>query len=644
MPKPPPRKNSLKPASAPRKPARQSVNWWLPIASILILAIGLYRAIELRWICDDAFITMRYVKNFVEGKGLVYNVGERVEGYTHFLWLMLLAASKAIGFDPVDASIWLGIAAYAGIIVLLLVMSRREQNKNSKALWLPVAAALFALNYDAAVWASGGLETSFYTLLILAAFYLWFYSRFSDQWRLLLTGVILALVALTRPDGVLFTATTVLLLAARGIKWKQSLPEIFKTIGILLLPSVVVGAPYLVWKYFYYGDILPVTYYAKSAGENYFGQGFFYIGLYFRVYFISAIALIAAILLMLRKKKAAESNEEEHRGSPSITALAATIMYLLFFVARVGGDFMFARFIIPVVPFIYFVIERGMERLPEKFLRYRIGVAVLLVASVLIEERLPVPGFFHVNDGKRVEDWELVSKGSTRYIADERWFYYDHFDISNIQLGFMDIYSEVGKYLEPFFRGLPVTVAIPGAMNMIAYYANFSTCINEYGLTDAYIAHLPLSARSHIGHEKTAPEEYLLRRNVDFELKGIVSEFPQQLGVTSVVFELPDLGKWWAARMVTYNKELMNELARRFAAAGNRDAIPLLENLIPQYIKNAMPGYSLDRIEMDYAGLRQFYFDRYPDSALERPIKERIAELKQDSIARSEHAQEVKSE
>ncbi|HEX5315616.1 MAG TPA: hypothetical protein VFX22_03110, partial [Candidatus Kapabacteria bacterium] len=641
MSKAPSRNNPRKPA--PRKPAsstteRHTFSLWASLASVVVLIAGLYRAIDLRWISDDAFITMRYVKNFVEGKGLVYNVGERVEGYTHFLWLMLLAGAKAIGFDPVDASIWLGIAAYAGILVLLLAMSRREHTKNSKTLWLPIAAALFALNYDAAVWASGGLETSFYTLLILTAFYLWFYSKFSERRRLSLTGVVLALVALTRPDGVLFTATAAALLIARGIKWRQSLSATSKSIGILLLPSVVVGVPYLLWKYFYYGDILPLTYYAKSAGENYFGQGFFYIWLYFRVYFVSAIAFLAALVLLFRKRNEhGLSPNDPHRGSPVISALSATLVYLVMFVARVGGDFMFARFIIPVVPFIYFVIEQGLERLPAKFPMYKTGVAVLLVASVLIAARLPVPGFFHINDdGKREEDWNLVAQGSTRFIADERWFYYDHFDLSNIQMSFMDVYSEVGKYLEPFFRDLPVTVAIPGAMNMIAYYANFSTCINEYGLTDAYIAHLPLSTRSHIGHEKKAPEDYLIRRNVDFELQGIVSEFPKQLGVTTIAFELPDLGKWWAARLVTYNKEAMNELARRFAAAGNRDAIPLFENLIPQYIKNAMPDYPLDRIEMDYAGLRQFYFNRYPDTTLERPFEERIAQLKRDSAEHSE--------
>src|ERR1041385_1335683 len=115
----------------------------------------MYRAISLRWISDDAFITMRYVKNFLDGNGLVYNIGERVEGYTHFLWLMLLSAAGAVGFDPVEASQWMGIVFFAGILALLIRISFIEQKTGSdQRFWLPLASGIFALNYDDQIWAS----------------------------------------------------------------------------------------------------------------------------------------------------------------------------------------------------------------------------------------------------------------------------------------------------------------------------------------------------------------------------------------------------------------------------------------------------------------------------------------------------------
>jgi hypothetical protein len=632
------RKTSRKPVE-PQKPAKPQPNLWPPIAALAILAYGLYRAIDLRWICDDAFITLRYVKNFVEGNGLVYNIGERVEGYTHFLWLMLLAAARAVGFDPIDASMWLGVASYTGIIVLLLLISFREHKKTPKAVWLPIAAALFVLNYDTAEWASGGLETSFYALLILSAFYLWFYSNYSEQRRLLLTGIVLLLVSLTRPDGVLFTATAVALLGVMGFKRRQSFVSMAKAIGLLVLPSVVIGVPYLLWKYSYYGDILPLTYYAKSADENYLVQGFFYIFLYFRVHFTSGIALIiAAFLLFGKNPNNAQVKEESHRGSPALTALAAIVVYLILFVARVGGDFMFARFIIPVVPFVYFSIECALEQLPPKLLKYKTGIAILLLASLLWENQLRERVLFHLNaQGKSVQNYDLPGsawEGSTRGIADERWAYYDkHFDVGGLPADLMETRSEIGKYLEPYFRGLHVTVAIPGATNMIAYYANFSTAIDEYGLTDISIAHSHMSTRRRIGHEKKATDEYLEKRHVDFELGLNVSNLPPELHSDTLAFRIPTIGVWEFARLITYDSSMINELARRFGAANNDSRLPLYQYIVPEYIDNVLPNSSLDKIENDYAGFRHYYFDRYPDSALSNRFEERITELKRDSAA-----------
>ncbi len=630
-------RNTFRTAPA-SKPLNRQPNLWPPVAALAIFAYGLYRAIDLKWICDDAFITMRYVKNFVEGNGLVYNIGERVEGYTHFLWLMLLAASKAIGFDPVDASMWLGIAAYAGILVLLLAISLREHKKDPKRIWLPIAAALFALNYDTAEWASGGLETSFYTLLILGAFYLWFYSRFSEQRRLLVTGLMLALVSLTRPDGVLFTAIAAVLLGVLGYRRKQQLSAISRSIATLMWPSLAIGVPYLIWKYFYYGDPLPLTYYAKSADANYFGQGLFYIWLYFRVYFISGIAVVAGLYIVLRKNPQEDAvRRSSDPGSPSLAATVIIVGYLLLFVARVGGDFMFARFIIPVVPFVYFIVEGALNHLPAKMLNYRIGIALLLVASTIVENKLREGVLFHLNDkGKPVENWNLPEgmSGSTRGIAEERWVYYsDHFLIGGVHRGSMDVCSEIGKTLEPYFRGLPVTVAIPGAENMIAYYANFAVVLNEFGLTDSTIAHSALLKRARIGHEKLATEAYFVKRHVNVEMQNPIGTLPDQLPVNSCAFEMPQLGIWQTARLVTYDQPLMDTLAARFRAADNKSILPLYEQLIPYYADHLLSGRPLNLLEADYAAFEQLYFSRYPEPALQQRFVARIAELKRDSAA-----------
>ena len=55
--------------------------------------VGIGVAAQRAWLCDDAFISLRYAGNLARGDGLVYNVGERVEGFTNLLWTLLLAAA-----------------------------------------------------------------------------------------------------------------------------------------------------------------------------------------------------------------------------------------------------------------------------------------------------------------------------------------------------------------------------------------------------------------------------------------------------------------------------------------------------------------------------------------------------------------------
>ena len=63
------------------------------------------------FLCDDAFISFRYVRNLLAGHGLVFNPGEYVEGYTNFLWILELAAIWGIfGIRPEHAAPWLSVA------------------------------------------------------------------------------------------------------------------------------------------------------------------------------------------------------------------------------------------------------------------------------------------------------------------------------------------------------------------------------------------------------------------------------------------------------------------------------------------------------------------------------------------------------
>src|SRR5262245_63366246 len=89
------------------------------LALVIALAALAAQVVALDYVVDDAFISMRYARNLVDGHGLVYNLdGERVEGYTNLLWTLLLAAAMACRLDPVLVAKVLGLAAGAAVLVL----------------------------------------------------------------------------------------------------------------------------------------------------------------------------------------------------------------------------------------------------------------------------------------------------------------------------------------------------------------------------------------------------------------------------------------------------------------------------------------------------------------------------------------------
>ena len=99
---------------------------------------------------DDAYIILRYAKNFLLGRGLVWNTGERVEGYSSFFWLLLISLPGYFNIDLVLASKVLGVFFAFVTLVLFLIFD------GSRGI---IGALLLATNSCFALWAVGGLET-----------------------------------------------------------------------------------------------------------------------------------------------------------------------------------------------------------------------------------------------------------------------------------------------------------------------------------------------------------------------------------------------------------------------------------------------------------------------------------------------------
>ena len=151
---------------------------------------------------DDAFISYRYVKNFVNGHGLVFNPGERVEGYTNFLWIIILSIFAQLGLDMIIVSKVLGIAAGATTLFIIYQISLNLFRK--KDWFFPLfAPLLLASNSAFAYWSISGLESVFFVMAVLLSVYFYFTYQ-----RLMIISC--ALSGLIRPERVLVFAILIL--------------------------------------------------------------------------------------------------------------------------------------------------------------------------------------------------------------------------------------------------------------------------------------------------------------------------------------------------------------------------------------------------------------------------------------------------
>jgi hypothetical protein len=201
---------------------------------------------------------------------------------------------------------------------------------------------------------------------------------------------------------------------------------------------------------------------------------------------------------------------------------------------------------------------------------------------------------------------------SHKGIIDERYLRTEVDDIDNDKA--------FGEFLKPHFAGLDATVLLKGRA-CVGYYAGFKTCIENFGLTDKHIAHLPVETRSRPGHEKTAPYEYLLERGVDFGFNGATMFFERARPHEFVWFNLPG-GKKVRVQMFAYDVNLIETLARRM---GESFEYTNFVKYLDSYIARELPGKNSVQLLTDYMLFKDFYFRHNVDVRREREFTNRIS-------------------
>jgi hypothetical protein len=217
---------------------------------------------------DDAVTSMQYAKNLAHGHGLVFNQGERVDGYTNFLWVLVMtplyAVCEALGVAFVPFMTHVGAWLGAVCVLLACALARRVLGRA-----LPIVAAVAFLVLDNAftTWAVLGLETHLVAVLMLLALLLTHSNR---AHRGLLIGLTLLGLHLTRPDAALFGMAWVASeLLEVWILWRahdRSFTGRLRDLGLALAVWVPLYGVYFAWHYAYYGAPFPNTYYVKLGG------------------------------------------------------------------------------------------------------------------------------------------------------------------------------------------------------------------------------------------------------------------------------------------------------------------------------------------------------------------------------------------
>jgi arabinofuranosyltransferase len=469
--------------SVPERSSRRISPLAFQLASLAVLALAsiLLSGIAKDWMLDDAFISFRYVENFVAGHGLVYSIGERVEGYTNFLWIMLLSGFHRFHADTVAISRILGVLLNCLTLVLTWLASCRIFGRNR---WETlVAPALLATCGAFTTWGLAGMEVPLFTFLVLAAL-AWFGDRPLGSLshkpqttsRLELgacslsyftAGLLTALATLTRPEGLIVMVVMVLAIAT-GLARKDRA----RTLLITIAGFAVLYLPYYVWRYAYYGYPLPNTFYAKvGATPAQVWRGARYFGTFIIGYPLTLLTAAAGAIVGRR-------NELIRSAGLAVGIFAG-------YIVLVGGDCMPAfRFFAPIAPLICLLAAEGVVRLSRKpgATNPRAGMTAVLTV-VLIGASMFTTFSRH---------------GLRRSVMDDTVVHYGRI---------------VGMKLKAMAR--PDAVIATNTGGTVPYYSGLKA-IDMLGMNDLHIAHrnVPMGA-GRAGHEKS-DGDYVFARSPDY--------------------------------------------------------------------------------------------------------------------------------
>ncbi len=461
----------------PLKPGFGTLHWFSRVSILewLCLAGGVFFCFQYAWLLDDSFIYFRYADNalFLE-RGLVYNSGEYVEGFSSPFWMILLLALRQTGLD-----FWVIIQLVAGLSYLafwfLLVQTNRDLSPRSTRFIFNFPLLLLSCLYGVSSYLTSGTESPL-VLLVAIAFAAQIVRPASAPLQ-----IIIGLSPLIRHELVIPMIIIIL-----WTRWKSSTWP-WKTIltGFTGLASLTF------FRIYYFADLFPTTFYLKD--EMNLRQGIIYVHETFGTYHLYEVLLLFLVLAMIIHRRRASGTLR----IPERLVMVLTVLPIVLYVIRIGGDarhfryltFSFCLLACTCAGLIEHTLEQWQSRFKKTFLTV-LGVATMLFSISCYPPQWDHHPFFSIEGHTKIDE---ITDGRHQMIRDgliiEPWH-------SSASIEQKSSYRQYMESPEDF----PTRHAIVTGHFCLANFRQFNKAIiHSLGLTDPILARVktPSSSAGH---------------------------------------------------------------------------------------------------------------------------------------------------
>jgi arabinofuranosyltransferase len=478
-------------------PAREPIagetraGFWSAPAILLMVALLLFFVVMLRtaWVCDDAYITFRSARNFINGHGMRWNNFERVQSFTHPLWFFVMSALTLVVRDFYASALLTSLLFSLATVVLLVWRATPSKTLGLLGLALLVSSKSFV------DFSTSGLENALshllFLLFLLELVGRWPLQRWTrpdtTQPEVFRLAFLSALMTLNRPDTFLLTLPALALVLRPSWRSRRTWWQLAKAFAPLLLWELVALV--------YFGFPFPNTAYAK-LGMGIPALSMMRQGL---AYFANELVFDPLALVIVLLATVAPFAVRERRLQP----VSVGFLLYAFYVVRIGGDFMAGRFFSLLVVGGVFVILWCAPVLLRRRKWLPALAAVAIVGLGVVVTPRPVLTTELFSDGK-------AERSSYAHgIVDERLWY-----LKESSLFWRDRAAPLGGWFTEQGQALPPGKA---SVHMTLGFFGFAAPANAiivdlWGLTDPLLARLPAENPNdwRIGHvARVVPKGYL---------------------------------------------------------------------------------------------------------------------------------------